>query len=165
MTHVTSMWQRATHSARGELFNSLIYPFLLTTLSYGIGFVIFKHTDAVSKSSLFEAMHNISPFLTDIWGILAILVIFVSLYALIFDRPPVGKVNCFIGFLLWFFAAVIYVLSGGILTLFSVAIPNLFFWTWHYFSLARFRREVKQDNATIAQYRAGEYGRDEPTRQ
>lgn len=165
MAYKTSFLTRLTRSARGELYNFLIYPFLLSTLAYGVGFAIFKGTDAVNKSSLFDSMHSISPFLTDIWGWLAIAVIVVGVYVLVFDKPPVGRANCYVGFLLWFFAAVIYVLSGGWLTLFSVTVPNLMFWTWQYFSLSEFRRQDMVDSQTMKDYDAGGYDDDNGGRQ
>lgn len=160
MTYVTSVRTRLARSARGELFNPLIYPFILVTFSYGIGFTLFSHTEAVSQSSLFLAMVSVSPLLTVIWGVLAIVVILTGFYVLIKDKPPLGKANCFLAWMLWFFAGIVYVLTGGWLTLFAVTIPSLYFWTWQYFSLAKFRRQDVLDKATMARYDDGQYDDD-----
>lgn len=157
MTYVTTIKARVSRSARGELFNPLIYPFLLATFFYGVGFFFFGWTEAVASSSLHSAMLTISPLLTIIWGALAILVILVGVYVLVFDKPPVGKANCFVAWSLWFFAAVVYALTGGWLPLLSVALPSLWFWTWQYFSLAKFRAEDVLDRDTMVRYNRGQY--------
>lgn len=157
MPYVTTLKTRLTQSARGELFNPLIYPFLIMTLAYGVGFTVFGKTDAVALSSLFEAMHQLHPLATLIWGVLAIAVIIVGLYVLVKDKPPVGKANCFVAWLLWFFAGIVYMLTGGWVTLFSVAVPSLWFWTWQYFSLTKFREQDRLDKATMRRYDDGQY--------
>ena len=143
--HISRQWHHLTHSARGELFNFLIYPFLLVTFSYGVGFVFFGGTTAVHDSSLYLAMTHIAPLTPLIWGTIAILVIVVGIYVLLADKPPVGKVTALVGFALWFFAGMCYALTGGWLTLVSVALPSMMFWAWQYFSLSRFRREDVAD--------------------
>lgn len=160
MAYITSLKTRLTRSARGELFNPLIYPFILVTFAYGIGFTFFSNTDPVGQSSLYQSMTAISPLLTTIWGIAAISVILIGFYVLVKDKPPLGKFNCFLSFLLWFFAATVYVLTSGWLTLFAVVVPSLYFWTWQYFSLARFRDEDVLDKATMVRYNEGEYDDD-----
>lgn len=157
MTYVTSAFTRVSRSARGELFNPLIYPFLLTTLSYGIGFVFFRWATAVQESSLFSSMTSIGQHVPLVWGILAISVIAVGLYVLVFDKPPIGKANCFVAWLLWLFAAIVYVMTGGWLTLFAVTIPSLFFWTWQYFSLVKFRQQDVLDSNSMDHYDDGQY--------
>lgn len=157
MAYVTSFWTRFTKSARGEFFNPLIYPFILVTFAYGFGFSFFSHTAAVSSSTLYIAMYSISPLLTMIWGYVAIATILIGVYVLVKDKPPMGKFNCFLAFLLWFFAATVYVLTSGWLTLFAVVVPSLYFWTWQYFSLAKFREQDILDAASIEAYNKGEY--------
>jgi len=157
MSYVTSIKTRLSRSARGELFNPLIYPFLIATFFYGLGFTFFSGTAAVDSSSLHTAMLAISPALTVVWGVLAIVVILVGAYVLIFDKPPIGKANCFVAWSLWFFAAVVYALTGGWLPLLSVALPSLWFWTWQYFSLAKFRAQDVLDRATMVRYDDGQY--------
>lgn len=157
MPYVTSSFTRLTRSARGELFNPLIYPFLLSTFAYGIGFTLFRNFTAVHESSLFMAMEAISPTLTLIWGVLAIAVIIVGIYVLVYDKPPIGKANCFIAWMLWLFACIVYIQTGGYLTLFSVSLCNLMFWTWQYFSLAKFRQQDVVDSDAMVAYDDGEY--------
>lgn len=153
MPYITSLFERASRSARGELFNPLIYPFILATFAYGMGFTFLRLLGRESgASSLFNAMVSISPTLTLIWGVLAIAVILVGAYVLVKDKPPIGKANCFVAWSLWAFASIVYALTGGWLPLFSVALPSLYFWTWQYFTLAEFRRQDVADAETMRRY-------------
>lgn len=129
------MWYNQNMMNKLTSVNPLVYPFALSTLAYGVGFTVFRDTSAVKASSLFEAMHSISPLLTHFWGIACIVVVALALYTILKDRRTWGKANCFAGALLWFFASFVYVLVGGWLTLFSVAIPSLLFWAIEYHEL------------------------------
>lgn len=148
---------RVTSSARGEVFNPLVWPFLLSTLAYGIGFTFFKHTEGVEKSSLYIAMKSIIPLAPVVWGVIALLTIFVGITFLLFNIPPAGKLSGLVGFGVWVFAAFCWGLTGGWLLIGSIALPNLWFWFWQYLSLSNFRREDAADKATMADYDAGRY--------
>ena len=152
---------RLTSSARGETFNPLTYPFLIATFSYGVGFLAFAWTDAVKASSLFTAMSTVGHFIPHIWGLLCVLTIVVGVTFLLFNLPPAGKVSGLVGFMLWVFAAFSWGLTGGYLLLFTVALPNMWFWIWQYLSLSLFRREDEEDRLTMAEYDAGHYDDEE----
>lgn len=115
--------------------NPLVYPFVLATLAYGVGFTVFGGEAAVRASSLFDAMDSISPLLTHVWGIACIAVVVLVLFSILKSKNALGKTSCFAGALLWFFASFVYILVGGWLTLFSVAIPSLLFWAIQYHEL------------------------------
>lgn len=136
---------RITSSARGETFNPLMYPSLICTLVYGLGFTVFSWWDSVSHSSLYTAMVEINPNIPVIWGSLAVLTIIVGFTFLLFNIPPAGKVSGLFGFMLWVFAGFCWWLTDGQFVVFAVALPNLWFWIWQYLSLARFRREENED--------------------
>lgn len=157
MAYVTSLYTRATRSARGELFNPLIYPFLLTTFAYGVGFTLFGWTEAVKISLLYKAMMAVAPFMPIVWGALCIVVIVLGLYVIVFDKPPIGKANCMVAWLLWAYATMCFLLTGAWLTVFTVGLPSLFFWTWQYFRLSELRREDVLDGRTMERYDSGLY--------
>ncbi len=144
---------RITSSARGEIFNPLLWPFLLSTFAYGIGFA----STSGGGSSLFLAMHTINPSAPFIWGFIALLVIVGGLTFLLFNIPPFGKISGLVGFMLWSFAAACYIYTGSWLPLFSVAVPNMWFWIWQYLSLSQFRREDEIDAHTMDDYDSGGY--------
>lgn len=142
--------KKLTRSARGELFNPLLWPFLLSTLSYGLGFAIVFHFGFdIGTSSLYLAMESLLWFAPIIWGLSCIAVIVMGVTYLLFNVPRYGRISGLIGFSLWFFAGACYVYSGGYLTLFSVVVPNMWFWFWQYLSLSRFRREEVEDNKSL----------------
>lgn len=148
---------RLTSSARGEQFNPLTYPFLGATMAYGLGFFVFSGAEGVQASSLYQAMLVVAPFMPHIWGGLCVLTIVVGITFLLFNIPPAGKASGLVGFMLWVFAAFCWGLTGGWLLLFSVAVPNMWFWIWQYLSLSDFRREDANDADTMSAYDAGRY--------
>ena len=151
-------WSRITSSARGEVFNPLIWPFLLATFAYGLGFaVVMPLTGVAPDSSLFSAMSEIGTAFPVIWGSIAIATIIGGLTFLMFNIPPFGKVSGLIGFMLWLFAALCYIISGAWLPLLAVAVPNMIFWIWQYLSLTKFRAEDARDKETMKRYNAGGY--------
>jgi hypothetical protein len=149
---------RVTSSARGETFNPLIYPSLMTTLAYGLGFTAFAWLDSISTSSLFQAMTAVNPVIPVLWGAVAVLTIVVGFIFLLFNKPPAGKLSGLVGFMLWLFAGICWYMTGGEFLVFVLAIPNMWFWIWQYLSLARFRQEEKDD--AVAYYK--EHGHVDP---
>ena len=111
----------------------------------------------MAESTLFIAFEALSPSLPLLWGTLAIIVILIGVYVLVFDKPPIGKANCFVAWMLWLFAAIVYVMTSAWLVLFTVAIPGLIFWTWQYFSLAKFRQQDVVDSDSMLAYDDGKY--------
>lgn len=148
---------RLTSSARGETFNPLIYPSLIATLVYGLGFTFFSWTDTVSHSSLFTAMISIHEFIPVVWGVVALLVIVVGFTFLLFNVPPAGKSSGIAGFMLWVFAGFCWILTGGWFVTLAVGLPNMWFWFWQYLSLSHFNREVDADRQSMIDYDDGGY--------
>lgn len=154
---MSRFWKRITQSQRQESFNPLSWPFLAATASYGVGFVYFALSPNETVSSLWAAMVSIHPWVPLIWGVVAVLTIVGGLTFLLWNIPPAGKISGLVGFMLWVFASWCYILTGGWLLLFAVALPNAFFWVWQYLSLSLFRREDAEDVATMEAYDAGRY--------
>lgn len=148
---------RVTSSARGEAFNPLIWPSLFSTLVYGVGFMVLAHTDSIEQSSLYRAMSGIHSLAPLLWGMVAVATIVVGLTFLLFNIPPAGKVSGLVGFMVWVFAGLCWVLTGGLFLALAVAFPNIWFWIWQYLSLSRFKAEDKRDAKTLDAYEAGEY--------
>lgn len=145
---------RVTSSARGEVFNPLLWPFLIATFAYGVGFAF---TLGVVDSSLYLSLAALTPALPVAWGILALMVIVGGLTFLLFNLPPYGKLSGLFGFMLWTTAAFAYGFSGSWLLFFAVAIPNMWFWFWQYLSLSVFRRQEELDRQTMSDYDTGKY--------
>ncbi len=140
-------WKRITKSARGETFNPLIYPSLIGTLVYGLGFTVFSWVDSIHASSLFIAMTSIHAVIPVIWGGIAVATIVVGVIFLLWNKPPAGKLSGLMGFMLWVFAGFCWYLTGAGFVTLAVAVPNIWFWIWQYLSLAAFRREEIEDAA------------------
>lgn len=151
---------RVTSSARGEVFNPLLWPFLFTTFVYGMGFTAFVWVDSIHYSSLFVAMTTIHPWIPFIWGTVAALTIIVGITFLLFNIPPAGKISGLIGFMVWVFAGFCWALTGGWFLTLALAIPNMWFWIWQYLSLSYFGAQDAEDARSLKAYNAGEYDDD-----
>jgi hypothetical protein len=151
---------RISSSQRGRAFNPLIWPFLISTFAYGTGFAFFTDSSTISKSSLYLAMRDINPVAPYIWGGIALATIVMGITFLLYNIPPAGKASGLIGFMLWVFASFCWGFDNGWLLIFSIAVPNLYFWFWQYLSLSEFRREDAEDKNTMIAYDAGEYDDD-----
>lgn len=145
-----------TSSARGETFNFLIWPFLLATFAYGVGFTLVYPFIYNPGSSLHEVMSNIIPWLPFVWGVGCLAVITIGLVFLLFDRPPWGKVSGLLGFMLWIFAVMCYAMAFEFVLLFAVSIPQAMFWRWQWVTLKRFREEDIEDEGSMVDF--GEAG-------
>lgn len=116
--------------------NPLVWPFMLTTLAYGLGFALFSSTTGVHDSSLFTAMHGLGATIPVFWGVAALVVLAVGVSFALTNHPKAGKVAGFLGFCLWVFATWCWYLAGGWLLVFAVGTPNVLCWIYLYLSLA-----------------------------
>lgn len=134
--------RRFTHLDNNTKINVLIYPFLLATLSYGVGFLCFgAWAGWVTKSSLFTAMTAIHPWIPFIWGACGLVAVLMAILFIGTRKAlGLGDTAALFGSLVWLFAAFCYALTGGYLLVFAVALPNLIFWIWYFFRLSSFRR-------------------------
>lgn len=126
--------------AERQKVNPLIYPFLFATLIYGLGFALLGDWTGVSTSSLFTAMWSLHNFLPALWGIAAALAALLGVAVTAFRQVHLGEAASMFGFLVWFFAGLIYLLSGYWLVLMTVALPNTYFWLWFYLRLKWYAR-------------------------
>lgn len=115
--------------------NPLVYPFLLVTLAYGLGFVLLEPTNFVSHSSLWHALSMISPTLSVTWGIVALLALALVLVGWYTGSRAAARAGTLLGVAVWFFAALAYILTGGWIVLFSVAIPSIWFWIVSFYAI------------------------------
>lgn len=125
------------NSINAKVLHTLVWPFLGATVAYGIGFTFFYHAHGVQASSLFHAMVGMHPSLPLVWGVAALAAIVLVLMYIAMDIAWANKVSSLLGAMVWVFASFCYILTGGWLLLFSVALPNLWFWVWEYLDTPR----------------------------
>jgi len=125
---------------KGRKINLLIYPFLFTTLSYGIGFLFFGWAAGVEKSSLYQAMAAVHGWLPPLWGACALAAVLLAVALITTRRTGFGATAALFGAVVWIFACLTYAIGSFWLLIFSVGIPNLCFWIWYYLRLSYFRR-------------------------
>lgn len=150
--------KRVTESKRGQAFNALSWPFLLTLFVYGFCFAfMFPLGVNVGGSLAFIAMANLNPSFPLIWGVTALFTMFIGATFLLFNIPASGKTSGLLGFALWLFVGIAYVYGGEWLALFAFVVPQMYFWIWQYLSLSVFSKEDKEDKQTMIDYDAGRY--------
>lgn len=123
--------------------NPLIWPFLLATTLYGLGFMLLGDWTGVSSSSLFGAMYDLHNFLPTLWGLVASLAGAAAVTIIARRSGWWGELAALLGFSVWLFAFFVYLLQGFWLVLLTVALPNLYFWTWWYFRVKWYERQKK----------------------
>jgi hypothetical protein len=110
----------------------LVFLFLLTSLSYAVGFTLFGGTEAVGKSSLFKAMENVDTSIPHLWGAILLVALAFTLGGIYFRRSMVISLAAIAGFMLWLFATLIYALEHNWLTMISVSFTSMCFWAVAY---------------------------------
>lgn len=120
--------------------NPLIWPFLFAIIVYGLGFALFPDFYFVNSSSLFQSINGVHDWLPVAWGTGAALAGTSALTMVALRRSVFGATAAMLGFLVWLFAAILYLINGYILVLLTVACPNLYFWVFYYMRLKWYDR-------------------------
>lgn len=117
---------------------------MLPVLFYGVGFTFFNHTGPVETSVLHKTMsEGIGSFYTYIWGAIMVGVI-VAMITLTFVRERfLAKATCFVAFLAWCFAGMIYLQAGNWLLLGGIMAPNVLLWGWLYQRFAQNNSDIR----------------------
>jgi len=131
---------------KGIKINPLVWPFFIAITVYGLGFLFFTPFDWVSTSSLFQSFDSLHHWLPQIWGFFAFLSGVAAFTMVLYRRTFLGGTAAMSGFLVWLFAALLYISNGYYLVAVTVAGVNLYFWVYYYF---RLRWYVRQRNAGI----------------
>jgi hypothetical protein len=84
------------------------------------------------------AIHSWLPL---VWGIGAFLAGAFALFMVLYRKVAWGETAAMSGFLVWLFAIIVYAINGFYLVLFSVTIPNIFFWCVYYWRIAWYKRQ------------------------
>jgi hypothetical protein len=126
------MLRRLFYDENDERYNPLMYPFFIATLAYGFGFALFSGTSGVESSSLYMAMNDLQTWMPQIWGMIALGVMVMNIFTLLFRRISLAGTTAFFGCLVWLFALFVYLLGADWLIAISVTLPNFLFWVWYY---------------------------------
>lgn len=123
-----------------KFINPLIYPFLLGTLIYGIGFAFLGDWSGVASSSLYQAMLSMHSSIPVAWGIGASMASGFAIILLLRRRGWWGGIASITGWMVWLFAAIVYAMEGYWLVFLTVALVYGYFWVYYYLSIKDFQR-------------------------
>jgi hypothetical protein len=98
--------------------------FMLATLAYGIGFLILPYSDILGTSSLYVTMVGFGAHIAIVWGVASIISVVVTLAGY--------RIASLLGFMVWLFAAICYIMDGNWLVLVAITIPNMLYWLWQH---------------------------------
>lgn len=122
--------------------NPFIYVFAYITFVFGLCFTFLPTWSGAEQTSLYQLTTlQTVEFTTSIWGICAMLVVFVGFVALYYRKRWLGNFASMFGFFVWLFAAITYVIGGFWFGFLVAALPNVFFWSWMYFRTEKYHRE------------------------
>ena len=124
--------------------NPMVHMWFFVTLSAGIAFLFFGHTDAVQSSILWQVTNaNLSSHVLNLWGLVAIIVTAVNTWAVYARNLPVGITNILVGVMLWLYAVILYAIGGFWFHVFVIGLPNLAFWSYYYMYMQDFKRIMR----------------------
>jgi hypothetical protein len=122
-----------THYNEELRIHFAVHLFLMVTLVAGIWFAFFGWTDIVQASLLWQATNvNLASGVMNVWGYAALAVTALNTYAIGWAKRRLHNAAAMGGFLLWLYAAVLYVTGGYFFHLTVVGIPNMLFWAYYY---------------------------------
>lgn len=128
-----------------EKFNPFL-PFLsIINLIIGLIFLFGANISAVNSLILFTVLGNILPVAAaaSIWGGILVLVFILHCLEMYFRAKGFGPYAAMGGFIIWLYAAVIYVGQFAVMGIFAIAAIQLFFWGWYYVSAKVYKRDVE----------------------
>jgi|SRR6478736_6865629 len=134
---IKELYYRATHRPDGTYINPLTHIFFYMTFVFGVAFTFFGYTDTVREAVLFsESQRQFGSWVLSAWGICAMLVTVLNTTMIVFRKGwyfvPV------LGFALWLYAVMIYLMGDFYFQILVAAVPNLLFWGWWYIRVRRY---------------------------
>ena len=98
---------------------------VLLTLLYGVVFIIMTQTEAYGLSSLYSVMLDVHPRGPLVWGIAAIA-------AAVLALARQARLASMLGFMVWLFAGICYIIMGNYLLFICLTVPLMLFWLLEY---------------------------------
>lgn len=121
--------------------NPLIWPFILGTFVYGLGFLAFGWTPGVGASSLYATLFDLHQWLPAVWGGSAALTGILAVYCILTRKVHiVSEATAMLGVLVWLFAGFCYLEAGAWLIALTVSAVYCYFWVFWYWRLAWYKR-------------------------
>lgn len=135
-----AMWKNFIWQREDEPQNMLTYLFLFQNFIYGIAFTFFSSMAAVQRSP-----YTLNPWL-DPWvlGLLCLSLVAVTLYGIATRNRTIGTNVGALGFAVWSYSFILYVLSGSIFAALAIYLPQVLFWVFWGIGVRRFYHKEDQ---------------------
>lgn len=167
MHHITNPYIRNLFFSVDDVpTNPLVHIFLYVTLAFGVSFLFFADPTGASSSILYTATNTaFGGIALNLWGAAAIVASTVNTIAYMVRQKWVGQTACYMGWGVWTFAFIIYIMAGSWFGALVMALPNLLFWTWQFILVGRYHKAYhngvipKAKHNTLARIWKNEYAR------
>ncbi len=128
------LWYNFTHFNKGSRVPPPVHFFFLITFLFGITFIFFSDPLGASQTVLYqETTIHIHEWATNLWGVAAVTTCFMMLLAFQIRSRRCAVWGTWLGFVVWLYAGVMYLIGGYLFGVLVAALPNLLFWGWLYF--------------------------------
>lgn len=135
--------RRLVWKCRKQRFTSFLQLGIIHTLFFAILFTFFADSDRVRDLRLFEFTEEYLPDLqANLWGLLMFVVVMGHVCEMIFRGRGFGPATAMLGFMLWVYASVAYVILDMYLFVPLVCFWPLAYWAWYYVSSVQYHREL-----------------------
>ena len=119
-----------------------LYLMLAVTLANGIAFAFFGNSVSVRATALHTLTRTaFGTGFTVLWGAVAIGAVVLTVFNLLARYRPISSLGPYSGYLVWLYAALVYLTHGYFLQLIS-AVVWLCFWAMHHMRLVSYRQNV-----------------------
>ena len=138
------LWYNFTHFNKGGRVPPPVHLFFMITALFGVAFVFFSDPLGASQTVLYEETTvNIASWAANIWGSFAILSCLTMVIAFQIRSKRAATAGTMIGFMVWLYALVMYIIGGFFFGVLVAALPNMLFWGWLYFVAREQYRDEK----------------------
>ena len=134
-------WRRFIYRNKYDKFPLWLYLMLLQTLVLGIAFTFFGASPSVHASVLYQITTGFDDAYVSLWGLAAIAAVLLSVVNLLTRYRPISVYGPYLGYGVWAYALLVYVLYGYWMQAITAGIW-LTFWIYHHIRLMTYRHNV-----------------------
>lgn len=125
-------------------FNPFLHVFVIKTLVIGMLFTFYASNQKIESLTLFQLTNDYLPNQAgNFWGLALILVVIGHVLEMEFRGKGFGRYTAMLGFMLWLYAAVVYLLNGNWFGIIAITATSIFFYAWYYGSSINYQRDLK----------------------
>jgi hypothetical protein len=116
---------------------------IIYTIMFGLAFTVFAGTKIVADLQLFEFTSEYLPTMPgNLWGAMLLLVVVGHVCEMMWRGKGIGSITAMVGFMLWFYAMMVYISIGAYASILLVCFWPLCYWVWYYASAITYKKQL-----------------------